>query len=73
MTDDRYVHPLSTGAHSGVACAHCGHEALGYATVTDPSGQSVRVCHHEKRDCYNLVTVWGATLGENWHSPGGAS
>ena len=53
-------------------CAHCGHIALGYATVTGPHG-SVRVCHHEKRDCYKLITVWGATLGENWHSPDGVA
>jgi len=45
-------------------CAHCGFEALGYATVTNPPGQTVRVCHHEKRDCYADITVWGATLGK---------
>jgi len=62
---------------SGDLCAHCGFEARGYATVTNPPGQTVRVCHHETRDCYHAITVWGETLGEPhldiMHNDGGAS
>jgi len=54
-------------------CAHCGQRALGYATVTNPPGQTVRVCHHEKRDCYVDITVWGATLGARYSGIGGGA
>jgi hypothetical protein len=61
--DTPFTRQLETGAHSGATCAHCGHEALGYATVTNPvTGKSVRVCHHETRDCYKDVTVRGVRL-----------
>jgi hypothetical protein len=43
-------------------CAHCGGDARGYAMVTYED-HSVRVCHHESRDCYQAITVWGETLG----------
>ena len=48
----------------GAQCAHCGFEARGYATVTDLDGRIYRVCHHETRDCYYNITVWGETLGQ---------
>ena len=40
-------------------CAHCGQEALGYATVN-----GVRLCHDEIRDCYHDVTVHGQEIGK---------
>jgi hypothetical protein len=59
--------PASAEEGSGIACAHCGGEALGYATVSVAGHykgtRSVRVCHHETRDCYKAITVWGETLG----------
>ena len=55
--DSAYARPRAS--HT---CAHCGGEALGYATVTY-EGRSARVCHHETRDCYEAITVWGEILG----------
>ena len=44
-------------------CAHCGGQALGYASLDWGIGPRVRVCHDDTRSCYEAITVWGEKLG----------